>query len=157
MNVEFPRAQAQDTGFSAERLQRLTDALKRDVDTGAAPGAVLLIARRGQIACHETIGMRDREAGSAMALDTLFRIYSMTKPVTSVAAMMLAEEGALSIADPVSSYLPEFAELTVAVDSDSASATSLATEPPRRAMTVQDLLRHTSGLTYTHLAGRQLK
>jgi len=157
MNVEFPRARAQDTGFSAERLQRLTDALKRDVDTGAAPGAVLLIARRGQIACHEAIGMRDREAGAPMALDTLFRIYSMTKPVTSVAAMMLAEEGALSIADPVSAYLPEFAELTVAVDSDSASATSLATEPPRRPMTVQDLLRHTSGLTYTHLAGPQLK
>src|SRR6185312_12413113 len=157
MNVEFPRARAQDSGFSAERLQRLTDALKRDVDTGAAPGAVLLIARRGQIACHEAIGMRDREAGSVMALDTLFRIYSMTKPVTSVAAMMLAEEGALSIADPVSTYLPEFAELTVAVDSDSARATSLATEPPRRPMTVQDLLRHTSGLTYTHLAGPQLK
>lgn len=157
MNVEFPRAKAQDTGFSAERLQRLTGALKRDVDTGAAPGAVLLIARRGEIACHEAIGLRDREAGAAMALDTLFRIYSMTKPVTSVAAMMLAEQGALSIADPVANYLPEFAGLKVAVDSDSTTATSLATEPARRAMTVQDLLRHTSGLTYSHLAGPQLK
>src|SRR5581483_10553812 len=83
-------------------------------------------------------------------------IYSMTKPVTSVAAMMLAEEGALSLADPVADYLPEFANVKVAVDSDNAAG-SLATEPMKRTMTVQDLLRHTSGLTYTHLAGPELK
>ena len=157
MNIELPRSKMQDIGLSVERLQRLIDVLKRDVESGAVPGAALLLARRGRIACHEAIGFRDREAGAPMALDTLFRIYSMTKPVTSVAAMMLAEEGALSIADPVAAYLPEFASVEVAVDSDSPSVTSLVTEPLRRPMTVQDLLRHTSGLTYAHLAGPQLK
>ena len=157
MNIEIPRAKAQDAGFSAQRLQRLLDTLRRDVDQGAVPGGVLLLARRGQIACHEAFGLRDREAGAAMSRETLFRIYSMTKPVTSVAAMMLAEEAALSLADPVAKYLPEFAGLKVAVDSDSTAAASLTTEPSRRAMTVQDLLRHTSGLTYAHLAVPRLK
>ena len=157
MNIEIPRAKAQDAGFSAQRLQRLLDTLKRDVDRGAVPGGVLLLARRSQIACYEAFGLRDREAGAAMSRDTLFRIYSMTKPVTSVAAMMLAEEATLSLADPVAKYLPEFADLKVAVDSDSTTATQLTTEPLRRAMTVQDLLRHTSGLTYAHLAGPRLK
>ena len=75
--------------------KRLTDTLKRDIDKGTVPGAVVLIARRGKIACHEALGYRDREAGAAMAVDTIFRIASMTKPFTSVAAMMLAEEGKL--------------------------------------------------------------
>jgi len=157
MTHEIPRAKPEDAGFSSPRLQKLIDALKRDVDAGIVPGGVLLLARRGKIVCHEAIGLRDREAGTAMGLDTLFRIYSMTKPITSVAAMMLAEDGALSIADPVSAFLPDFANLKVAVDSDSATATELKTEPLRRPMTVQDLLRHTSGLTYAHLAGPQLK
>jgi CubicO group peptidase (beta-lactamase class C family) len=89
--------------------------------------------------------------------DTIFRIASMTKPFTSVATMMLAEEGKLLITDPVARYIPEFAGLKVAVDSDDASAKTLKTEPPRREMTVQDLLRHTSGLTYAHLTGPLLK
>ena len=89
-----------------------------------------------------------------MKVDTIFRIASMTKPFTSVATMMLAEEGKLLIADPVARYIPEFADLKVAVDSDNASAKKLAKEPLRREMTVQDLLRHTSGLTYAHLTGR---
>jgi len=158
MTFEIPSAATpEEVGFSSQRLQRLTDALKRDVDHGAIPGAVLLLARRGKIVCHEAVGLRDREAGAAMQRDALFRVYSMTKPVTSVAAMMLAEEGALSIADPVAAYLPEFAKLKVAVDSDGTAATELKAEPLRRAMTVQDLLRHTSGLTYAHLTGPQLK
>jgi len=157
MNIELSRASAQEAGFSAERLQRLVDALRRDVDRGAVPGAVILLARRGRIACHEAIGFRDREAGVPMTTDTLFRIYSMTKPIASVAAMMLAEEGLLSIADPVAAFLPEFAEVEVAVDSDGIAATPLTSEPPRRPMTIQDLLRHTSGLTYAHLAGPRLK
>jgi CubicO group peptidase (beta-lactamase class C family) len=158
MTSELSRAdKPEDVGFSSERLRRLTDTLRRDVDKGAIPGAVVLIARKGKIVCHEAIGLRDREAGAAMSTDTLFRIYSMTKPFTSVAAMMLAEEGKLMLADPVATYLPEFAGLKVAVGSDSTTATSLTTEPVQRAMTVQDLLRHTSGLTYTHLAGSLLK
>lgn len=158
MTFELPRAdKPEEVGLSSERLQRLSDTLRRDVDKGVIPGAVVLIARHGKIACLEAIGYRDREAGAAMSADTLFRIYSMTKPFTSVAAMMLAEQGSLLIADPVSAYLTEFAGLKVAVDSDKAGATSLVTEPPRREMTVQDLLRHTSGLTYPHLAGPLLK
>jgi len=152
-----PAEKPEEVGLSSQRIGRLIDALRRDVDKGAAPGAVVLIARHGKIACHEAIGFRDREAGTAMTTDTLFRIYSMTKPVTSVATMMLAEEGRLLIADPVADYLPEFAGLKVAVDSDSATAGSLATEPLRRPMTVQDLLRHTSGLTYAALTGPLLK
>lgn len=158
MTTAIPHAsEPEEVGLSSERLQRLTDTLRRDVDKGVVPGAVVLIARQGKIVCHEAIGWRDREAGAAMSADTRFRIYSMTKPFTSVAAMMLAEEGRLLTADPVAAYLPEFAGLNVAVDSDSTAATSLITEPVRRAMTVQDLLRHTSGLTYAHLAGPLLK
>jgi CubicO group peptidase (beta-lactamase class C family) len=154
MTFEMPRAkQPEKVGLSSKRLTRLTDALKADIDTGAVPGAVVLVARHGKIACLEALGYRDREAGAVMAPDTIFRIASMTKPFTSVAAMMLAEEGKLLIADPVARYIPEFADLKVAVDSDDAAAKTLKTEPVRREMTVQDLLRHTSGLTYAHLAG----
>jgi CubicO group peptidase (beta-lactamase class C family) len=154
----LPRAnQPEDVGLSSDRLTRLIDVLKADIDRGAVPGAVVLIARRGHLACLEALGYSDRATGAAMAPDTIFRIASMTKPFTSIAAMMLAEEGKLLIADPVARYVPEFADLKVAVDSDDASAKTLKTEPMRREMTVQDLLRHTSGLTYPHLAGPALK
>jgi CubicO group peptidase (beta-lactamase class C family) len=158
MALEMPRAKRpEEVGLSSQRLNRLIDALKADIGKGIAPGAVVLVARHGKIACFEALGYRDREAGAPMALDTIFRIASMTKPFASVAAMMLAEEGKLLIADPVARYLPEFADLKIAVDSDNASAKKLIKEPPRRPMTVHDLLRHTSGLTYAHLAGPLLK
>lgn len=158
MAFEMPRAdKPEDVGLSSARLQRVHDALKTDIDKGVVPGAVALIARRGKIISLEALGYRDREANAAMKADTIFRIASMTKPFTSVATMMLAEEGKLLIADPVARYIPEFAELTVAVDSDNASAKKLAKEPLRREMTVQDLLRHTSGLSYAHLTGPLLK
>ena len=102
------------------------------------PGAVVLIARGGRIAHAEAFGWRDREAKGPMELDAIFRIASMTKPLTSVAAMILAEEGKLQIAAPVAEYLPELAERTVGAER----------VPAKRTMTVQDLLRHTSGLTY---------
>ena len=156
MTFDIPRAdRPEDVGFSAARLQRLIDVLSRDIDAGLVPGAVALIARKGKIVLHEALGLRDREANAPMQRDTVFRIASMTKPLTSVAAMMLAEEGKLIIADPVSQYLPEFAETKVAVDSDNAA--TLTTEPCRRPMTVQDLLRHTSGVTYAVLTGPALK
>jgi CubicO group peptidase (beta-lactamase class C family) len=158
MAFDLPRAdKPEEVGLSSARLKRLTDTLRMDIDKGLVPGAVLLIARRGKIACLEALGYRDREAGAAMATDAIFRIASMTKPLTSVAAMMLAEEGKLLIADLVANYVPRFADLKVAVDSDNASAKKLSKEPLRRQMTVQDLLRHTSGLTYAHLTGPLLK
>ena len=158
MPFEFPRAdKPEDVGLSSPRLARIRDALQTDIDKGAIPGAVTLVARRGQIASLDALGYRDREAGAAMKSDTMFRIASMTKPFTSVAAMMLAEEGRLLIADPVSRYIPEFANLEVAVDSDDRSVNKPKTEPSRREMSVHDLLRHTSGLTYAHLAGPFLK
>jgi CubicO group peptidase (beta-lactamase class C family) len=158
VTFEMPRAdKPEDVGLSSVRLHRVCDTLKSDIDKGLVPGAVVLIARRGKIVCHDALGYRDREAGAAMKIDTIFRIASMTKPFTSVATMMLAEEGKLLIADPVARYLPEFAELKVAVDSDNASAKKLVKEPLQRDMTVQDLLRHTSGLSYAHLAGPLLK
>src|SRR5665213_2924489 len=135
----LPRAERpEQVGLSAERLDRITATIRADVETGAIPGAVLAIARAGRIGYAEAIGYRDRDAGAAMQLDTIFRIASMTKPLTSLAAMMLGEEGRLDIGAPVAQYLPEFKELTVGVEHSKAT----------RTMTVQDLLRHTSGLTY---------
>src|SRR6516164_8119658 len=110
----------------------------KEVERNLIPGAVVLIARGGHIAYAETFGWRDREAKAPMELDAIFRIASMTKPLTSVAAMILAEEGKLQIAAPVAEYLSEFADRTVGPDR----------VPAKRVMTVQDLLRHTSGLAY---------
>src|SRR6476469_7507361 len=116
MAFDLPRAdKPEDVGLSSTRLKRLADTLRTDIDKALVPGAVLLIARRGKIACLEALGYRDRETGAAMAIDTIFRVASMTKPLTSVAAMMLAEEGKLLIADPVANYIPHFADLEVAV------------------------------------------
>jgi CubicO group peptidase (beta-lactamase class C family) len=125
-------------GLSSGRLERVSAAFREDVERGLIPGAVLMIARGGQIGYAEAFGWRDREKKAPMGLDAIFRVASMTKPVTSVAAMMLAEEGKLQIAAPVADYLPEFKDRTVGVERVRAQQT----------MTVQDLLRHTSGLTY---------
>jgi CubicO group peptidase (beta-lactamase class C family) len=125
-------------GLSSGRLERVSAALREDVERGLIPGAVLVIARGGQIGYAEAFGWRDREKKAPMGFDAIFRVASMTKPVTSVAAMMLAEEGKLQIAAPVADYLPEFKDRTVGVERVRA----------QRTMTVQDLLRHTSGLTY---------
>ncbi len=140
----LPRATSPaDVGMSAERLSRLTAVMKAGVDKGEIPGAVVLIVRRGKIAYLEAVGYRDREQKAPMRPDAIFRIASMTKPFTSLAAMMLEEEGKLQIAYPASRYLPELKELKVGVEK-----TELVLEPARREMTVQDLMRHTSGLTY---------
>jgi CubicO group peptidase (beta-lactamase class C family) len=128
----------EEIGLSAERLARISATLRADVERRMIPGAVMAIARHGKIGYAEAFGWRDREAGAAMQLDSIFRVASMTKPFTSVAAMMLAEEGKLQVSAPVAEYLPEFKERTVGVERT----------PARHTMTVQDLLRHTSGLTY---------
>jgi CubicO group peptidase (beta-lactamase class C family) len=139
----------ESVGLSRERLGRIDAVTREHIESGIVPGAVILIARGGQVAHHVALGFRDRAAGQAMTPDALFRIYSMTKPITSVAVMMLVEEGKLQIYDPVGKYLPELAKMKVAVEkTDASGAKTVELVEPRRQMTVQDLLRHTSGLTY---------
>ena len=135
-----------EAGFDVARLERIGQVLTADIEAGKIPGAVVLIARRGGVAWWRAFGYRNREAGISMERDDLFRIASMTKPVTSVAALVLAERGELLLPDPVAHYLPEFAHTQVGVE-ESGSA-SLRLVPQERPMTVHDLLRHTAGLTY---------
>ena len=137
-------------GMSADKLERIRDVLKGEIDQGKLPGTVVMVARKGKLAYADAIGLQDKAAGKAMALDSVFRIYSMTKPLVSVAAMMLVEDGKLQLTDPVSKFLPAFKGQRVSVaraDAEFArlTYTNVAAE---REMTVQDLLRHTSGLAY---------
>jgi len=143
-------ARAEDVGLSSDRLKRLTAAFQADVENGKIPGAVILIARHGKIAYFEAIGFQNREQQLPMRRDAIFRIASMTKPIVSVAAMTLVEEGKIQLQDPVSVYLPELKTLKVGIErkTEGSEQPELALETPRREMTIQDLLRHTSGLTY---------
>src|SRR3989442_9759861 len=146
----LPTAKPEDVGLSTERLARVTQVLKAEVARGQYPGAVVLVARKGKIAYFESVGQRDPGPGAPMSKGAIFRLYSMTKPFTSVAAMMLVEEGRLVLSDPVSKYLPQLANLQVSVprfDPDTGKAV-YALVPAERQMTIQDLLRHTSGLVY---------
>ena len=148
----LPRAEGpEQIGLSPARLERLAEIIRQDVEKKLIPGAVLAIARGGRVGYAEAFGWRDREAAAPMTPDAIFRIASMTKPVTSVAAMMLAEEGRLEIAAPVAQYLPEFAELTVGATG------GIERARPQRAMTVQDLLRHTSGLIYPFVGSEPVR
>jgi CubicO group peptidase (beta-lactamase class C family) len=137
-------------GFDVTRLERVTKAFQSYVDAEQLPGAVVLIARHDQVAYERAFGYRDRDVKAAMTPDSIFRIASMTKPIVSVGAMMLVEEGKLDLAAPVSQYLPEFKDLQVGVEKrdDSTGKTELVLEPQKRPMTVQDLMRHTAGLVY---------
>ena len=132
-----------DLGLCPERTQRLMDVLRREVASGRLPGAVAMVARRGKIGLFEAVGQQDPGTGTPMKTDSIFRIYSMTKPLVSVAVMMLVERGQLLLSDPVSRWMPEYANQQV--------ATARGLEPVRQAATVQDLLRHTAGLTYEFL------
>ena len=136
----------EDAGLSSERLARIDDHLKqRYVDPGKIAGALTLVWRRGQLAWLSPIGLMDRERGRPMSEDVIFRIYSMSKPITSVALMQLHERAAFALTDPVHKYIPEWRDLRVF---EAGSFPRFLTKPCRRPMTVQDLLRHTSGLTY---------
>ncbi|MDP2032896.1 MAG: serine hydrolase domain-containing protein [Polaromonas sp.] len=145
--TELTLAAPGELGLCPDRLQRLLDVLRSDIERGRLPGAVALVARRGQLALFESMGMPDPAAGTPMPRDAIFRIYSMTKPVVSVAVMMLMEQGKLLLSDPVAKHLPEFANQKVAVARDG----GVTLEDVARPATVQDLLRHTAGLTYEFL------
>jgi CubicO group peptidase (beta-lactamase class C family) len=137
------------TSFSREKLQRVGDYIRNEVATGKIPGAILLIQQHGHPVYLENFGVRDVESQHPMTADTIFRLYSMSKPVTSVAAMMLVDEGKLSLGDPVSKYIPVFADVKVGVEKpDENGKPALVLEPVKRPITIEDLLRHTSGLTY---------
>src|SRR3989441_5076541 len=148
-------AKPEEVGISSQRLGRVGQILKTQIESGRFPGAVVIVARKGKVAYFEAFGQRDPQAGAPMTKDAIFRLYSMTKPFASVAAMMLVEEGRLVLSDPVSKFLPQLANLQVSVprfDPDTGKAV-YALVPAERQMTVQDLLRHTSGLVYGGFTG----
>jgi CubicO group peptidase (beta-lactamase class C family) len=144
----LPTAAPESVGLSSERLRSITDFLRSDIAKGTIPGAVLLVSRHGKIAYFEAVGQLDPQANSLMGKDAIFRIYSMTKPIVTVCAMMLVEQGRLALGDPVAKYLPEFKDVKVGEEKDADRKVILELVASRRPMTVQDLMRHTSGLTY---------
>jgi CubicO group peptidase (beta-lactamase class C family) len=139
----LPQTKPESLGLSSVRLQRLSDGFKREIDKGTMPGATLMVARRGQIGWFDALGRQNPAAATPMAHNTIFRIYSMTKPIVSIAAMALIEDGYLLLTDPVSKYIPEFANQKVGVENNG----KLDLVAPTNPITIQDLLRHTSGIT----------
>ena len=143
----------EDVGLCGQRTCRLVDALQAEVDRQRLPGAVVLIARQGKLALFESLGLLDPATGVPMTRDAIFRIYSMTKPVVSVAAMMLMEQGRLLLSDPVAKYLPEYANQKVARQVEGV----VHLQEVRQLATVQDLLRHTAGLTYEFMGSSSVQ
>ncbi len=140
---------ARELGFAAERLERVGEGMQRYVDQNKVAGIVTLVARRGSVVHFEKFGHQDLASGKPMALDTIFRIYSMTKPIASVALMMLFEHGLVRLTDPVSEYIPAFKDLKVYVDEDERADLE-------RAITVHDLMTHTAGFSYGDYATTQM-
>jgi CubicO group peptidase (beta-lactamase class C family) len=146
----MPPAKPEAVGISSERLRRLSGVMKQYVDDGRIAGVVTLVARGGRVAHLEAVGLADREANLPMRTDTIFRIASMSKAVTSVAVMMLVEEGRLSLSDPVSRYIPGFKKTTVLVPPPAGAVpgTPVSAVPAKREINLRDLLTHTAGISY---------
>jgi CubicO group peptidase (beta-lactamase class C family) len=135
--------------LSPERLANIERYIKADIEKGIVPGGVLMIFKDGQRVYEKIWGERDPQTKAPMNADAIFRIYSMSKPITTVAAMMLVEEGKLALEEPVSKYIPSFGNVKVGVENKGADGKiALDLVPPRKPMTIQDLMRHTSGITY---------
>ena len=145
MAQDFPNGKAEAAGMSTERLERISKAVQQSIDDKRIAGAVTLVARHGHVVWFKAQGMSDREAGKPMRPDSIFRICSMSKPITSTAVMMLYEEGKFLLDDPISKYLPEFKNPKVLVKPANGPSYTI---PATREITIRDLLRHTSGLTY---------
>ena len=143
----LPRAKPEEVGLSSERLARIGETLKADIESGRIPGAVIAIARRGKLVALDAYGWRDKASGVPMTTDTIFNIASMTKPMTTVGALMLYEQGKILMNDPLARYFPKFSDVRVAVR-DAAGEPTAETVPANRPITIQDLMRHTSGLIY---------
>jgi CubicO group peptidase (beta-lactamase class C family) len=144
---EISTVEPEEVGLSSDRLQNLTRVIDRNIEEDWLAGSAVLIARDGEIAYLNAAGMQDREAGIPMKENTIFRIASMTKPITSTAVMMLYEEGHFLLSDPVSKFIPAFEDVRVLADSDGSNSDP-ATVPAENPITIQDLLTHTSGLVY---------
>jgi CubicO group peptidase (beta-lactamase class C family) len=146
-NAESPPVIA--SSFSPAKLARIGDYFQNEIATGKIPGAILLIQQHGHPVYFQNFGVRDVATRHPMTPDTIFRLYSMSKPITSVAAMMLVEDGKLSLGDPISKYIPAFADVKVGVEKpDETGKLALVLEPIKRPITIEDLLRQTSGITY---------
>jgi CubicO group peptidase (beta-lactamase class C family) len=142
--AQAQRAASPDSGgISTTRLARLTTVFRKEIEDRKLPGAVMMVARKGKLVYATALGVRDPKGAEPMRTDTIFRIYSMTKPIVSVGAMILVEDGVLQLMDPVAKSLPAFKDVKV--------STSGGDVPAQRPMTAQDLLRHTAGLPYGEL------
>jgi CubicO group peptidase (beta-lactamase class C family) len=139
----LPEARPESLGLSPTRLARMSDAFKREIDKGTIPGVTVMVARRGQIGWFEACGKQNPAQSAPMTRDSIFRIYSMTKPIVSIGIMQLVEDGFLLLNEPLAKYIPEFADQKVGVENNG----RLDLVPSARPITIQDLLRHTSGLT----------
>ncbi len=150
----LPRAEPEEVGLSSEKLVELGRFIEKSVAENRIPGAVVLVARHGKIACFESFGTGDELTGAPMKTDAIFRIYSMTKPIVSVAVLMLMEDGRISLDDPVSKYLPELKGLKVGVETPGGGFRMVSV---KREMTILDLLKHTSGMTYGFFLAPKMK
>lgn len=150
----LPSATPESVGMSSERLAKLGVAFQAAIAAREFPGVVIMVARDGKLIYSRALGEL-RPGGGAMPAGAIFRIYSMTKPLVSVAAMLLVEDGAIQLADPVGTYLPGFDQMEVSVPTENWRGPGYRSVPASRAMTVQDLLRHTSGLTYAEITTNQ--
>src|SRR5467141_3683650 len=144
----LPVAKPEQVGMSSQKLARIGQVLKKEADDGSFRGAVVMVARKGKLVYQDAVGMQTVSA--KMTPEAIFRIYSMTKPLVSVAAMMLVEDGTIQLTDPVSKYFPAFKgqQVSVARSDNELARMSYITLAAEREMTVQDLLRHTAGLAY---------
>src|SRR6266513_3002700 len=150
VGMGLPEVPPEQVGMSKQKLDRIHDALKQHVADGKLPGTVMLVARKGKLIYADVSGFQDKDEGKPMTLDSLFRIYSMTKPLVSVAAMMLVEDGTIQLTDPVSKFLPAFKgqQVSVARADGEFAKINYAMVPADREITIQDLFRHTAGLAY---------
>ena len=151
LSKDLPAAKPEDVGLSSERLARMNKLIHAYVDAGRTPGVVTLIARHGKVVHVDAYGKADLAAGRAIRADDIFRMYSMTKPITSVALLMLYEEGKFQLTDPLSKYFPAFADVKVL--NGMTPAGGMLLDAPRRPITIQDVFRHTAGFTYGFFGG----
>ena len=144
----LPRTKPETVGMSSERLGRIGEALRADVEKGRLPGAVVAVARKGKLVYYQSFGYLDKEAGTKMHNDAIFSIASMTKPIVAVGALTLFERGQLPIDEPVGTYLPQLSKMQVAVLKGNDGGPGFDTVAAQRQVTIQDLMRHTSGIIY---------